>query len=64
MFRTIFAHPPATPSQPPGTRSATSSARYPKLGPHMDLAKAEALAFTGFPRLHRTKIWSTNPSSG
>lgn len=27
----------------------------------MDLAKAEVLAFTGFPRLHWTKIWSINP---
>ena len=27
----------------------------------MDTAKAEVLAFTGFPRGHWAKIWSTNP---
>ena len=27
----------------------------------MDAAKTEVLAFTGFPRSHWTKIWSTNP---
>ena len=27
----------------------------------MDDAKAEVLAFTGFPRAHWTKVWSTNP---
>ncbi|MCM0622546.1 IS256 family transposase [Nocardioides sp. BSK12Z-4] len=35
--------------------------RWPKLGPYMDEAKAEVLAFTGFPREHWRKIWSTNP---
>jgi putative transposase len=37
------------------------AARFPKLGPLMDDAKAEVLAFTGFPRAHWRKIWSTNP---
>ena len=27
----------------------------------MDDARAEVLAFAGFPRAHWTKIWSTNP---
>jgi putative transposase len=27
----------------------------------MDEAKTEVLAFTGFPRAHWSKIWSTNP---
>jgi transposase-like protein len=27
----------------------------------MDTAKAEVLAFSGFPRAHWQKIWSTNP---
>ncbi|WP_238586204.1 transposase [Rhodococcus rhodochrous] len=27
----------------------------------MDQAKAEVLAFSTFPRAHRSKIWSTNP---
>ncbi len=35
--------------------------RFPKIGPLMDEAKAEVLAFTAFPRAHWTKIWSTNP---
>jgi transposase-like protein len=29
----------------------------------MDEAKAEVLAFTGFPKAHWRKIWSTNPLS-
>src|SRR4029078_11542002 len=33
----------------------------PKIGPLMDQAKAEVLAFTAFPRAHWTKIWSNNP---
>jgi len=37
------------------------AARFPKLGPLMDEAKAEVLAFTAFPRAHWRKIWSTNP---
>ena len=37
------------------------AARFPKLGPLMDDAKAEVLAFTAFPREHWRKIWSTNP---
>ncbi|MEO7981833.1 MAG: transposase, partial [Sporichthyaceae bacterium] len=32
-----------------------------KVGPLMDEAKAEVLAFTGFPKAHWRKIWSTNP---
>src|SRR5512132_992077 len=27
----------------------------------MDKAKTEVLAFTGFPRNHSPKVWSTNP---
>ena len=27
----------------------------------MDSAKTEVLAFSGFPRAHWTKVWSTNP---
>lgn len=37
------------------------AARWPKIGPYMDEAKAEVLAFTAFPREHWRKIWSTNP---
>src|SRR5690606_17886205 len=35
--------------------------RFPKIGPLMDAAKAEVLAFTAFPRPHWPKICSTNP---
>jgi transposase-like protein len=62
VFRTIFAQPDAA------TVAATwdevrdqLADRFPKLGPLMDEAKAEVLAFTTFPRAHWTKIWSTNP---
>jgi len=62
VFRTIFAQPDA---------QAVSStwdevrdqlvARFPKIGPLMDTARVEVLAFTSFPRAHWQKIWSTNP---
>jgi transposase-like protein len=62
VFRTIFAQPDAS------TVAATwdevrdqLAARFPKIGPLMDEAKAEVLAFTGFPRAHWSKVWSTNP---
>jgi putative transposase len=62
VFRTIFAQPDAK------TVAATwdevrdqLAARFPKIGPLMDEAKAEVLAFTAFPRSHWAKIWSTNP---
>ena len=37
------------------------AARYPKIGPLMDDAKAEVLAFAAFPREHWRKIWPTDP---
>jgi putative transposase len=62
VFRTIFAQPDAQ------TVAATwdevrdqLAARFPKIGPLMDEAKSEVLAFTGFPRAHWSKVWSTNP---
>ena len=62
VFRTIFAQPD------PDAVAATwdevrdqLAARFPKIGPLMDEAKAEVLAFTAFPRAHWRKIWSTNP---
>ncbi len=62
VFRTIFAQPDAA------TVAATwdevrdqLAARFPKIGPLMDEAKSEVLAFTAFPRAHWSKIWSTNP---
>jgi transposase-like protein len=61
-FRTIFAQ-----TKPADVHAAWDktrdefAARFPKLRPLMDEAKAEVLAFTGFPRAHWRKIWSTNP---
>ena len=62
LFRTIFAQP---------DRDAVSAAweevrdqlvkTFPKVGPLMDAAKAEVLAFTAFPKAHWIKIWSNNP---
>src|SRR3954462_1896008 len=62
VFRTVFAQPDAS------TVAATwdevrdqLATRFPKIGPLMDDAKAEVLAFTAFPRAHWSKTWSTNP---
>jgi putative transposase len=62
VFRTIFAQPDAD------AVSATwdevrdqLTVRFPKIGPLMDTAKTEVLAFTAFPRAHWQKVWSTNP---
>ena len=62
VFRTIFAQPDAA------TVKATwdsvrdqLAAAFPKIGPLMDEAKTEVLAFTAFPRNHWPKVWSTNP---
>jgi transposase-like protein len=61
-FRMIFAQ--AKPEDVHAAWNKTRdelAARFPKLGPLMDEAKAEVLAFTAFPREHWRKIWSTNP---
>jgi transposase-like protein len=62
VFRTIFAQPD------PDTVAATWDQvrdqlgdRFPKIATLMDDAKTEVLAFSGFPRAHWTKVWSTNP---
>jgi transposase-like protein len=62
VFRTIFAQPnaDAVSSTWDQVRDQLAS-MFPKIGPLMDNAKAEVLAFTGFPRAHWQKIWSTNP---
>ena len=62
LFRTIFAQP-----DPQAVSAAWEEVRdqltrsFPKVGPLMDSAKAEVLAFTAFPRSHWVKIWSNNP---
>jgi putative transposase len=62
VFRTIFAQPDtATVAATWDSVRDQLAAAFPKIGPLMDEAKAEVLAFTGFPRSHWPKIWSTNP---
>jgi putative transposase len=62
VFRTIFAQPdPATAAATWDEVRDQLASRFPKIGTLMDQAKAEVLAFTGFPRAHWSKIWSTNP---
>lgn len=62
VFRTIFAQPdPATVSSTWDQVRDQLSKSFPKIGPLMDSAKTEVLAFTSYPRSHWVKIWSTNP---
>jgi putative transposase len=62
MFRIVFAQPDHAAAYATWDevrdRLATS---FPKIGPLMDDAKAEVLAFTTFPKSHWQKVWSTNP---
>jgi putative transposase len=61
-FRTIFAQSTAAEVHAAWDKTRDEfAARFPKLGPLMDDAKAEVLAFAAFPRAHWRKIWSTNP---
>ena len=60
--RTIFAQPDAGAVADAWDQVADQlAARFAKVGPLMDGAKAEVLAFATFPRAHWQKIWSTNP---
>jgi putative transposase len=62
VFRTIFAQPtPQAVSETWDTVRDQLATGFPKIGPLMDAAKAEVLAFTSFPRPHWVKVWSTNP---
>jgi transposase-like protein len=62
VFRTIFAQPDADAVSASWDQVRDQLAgMFPKIGPLMDDAKAEVLAFTGFPRAHWQKVWSTNP---
>jgi putative transposase len=62
MLRTVFVQP-----GPKAVHAAWDELRdrlaesFPKIGPLMDDAKAEVLAFTTFPKAHWQKVWSTNP---
>lgn len=61
-FRMIFAQPSTADVHAAWDKTRDElAARFPKLGPLMDEAKAEVLAFTAFPREHWRKVWSTNP---
>jgi putative transposase len=62
VFRTIFAQPdPATVAATWDSVQDQLAAAFGKIGPLMDEAKPEVLAFTAFPRSHGSKVWSTNP---
>jgi putative transposase len=62
VFRTIFAQPHVEAVSDTWDEVRDQLARaFPKIGPLMDEAKTEVLAFTAFPRAHWQKIWSTNP---
>jgi transposase-like protein len=62
VFRTIFAQPDdAAVSSTWDQVRDQLAVMFPKVGPLMDGAKTEVLAFTAFPRAHWQKIWSTNP---
>jgi transposase-like protein len=62
VCRTVFAQPHAEAVSDTWdeVRDQLTGA-FPKLGPLMDEAKTEVLAFTAFPRAHWQKFWSTNP---
>jgi putative transposase len=62
VFRTIFGQPHAEAVSDTWDEVPQQLTRaFPKIGPLMDEAKTEVLAFTAFPRAHWQKIWSTNP---
>ncbi len=62
VFRTAFSQPDAAAASQAWDQVRDQLAStFPKIGPLMDAAKTEVLAFTAFPRSHWTKIWSTNP---
>ncbi|MBM7518452.1 IS256 family transposase [Nocardioides nitrophenolicus] len=62
VFRTAFAQPDADAVATAWDEVRDQLAKsFPKIGPLMDEAKPEVLAFATFPRAHWQKIWSTNP---
>ena len=62
MLRTIFSQDSARDIREQWDKVSDSlRVRHPKLGQLMDDAKEDVLAFTGFPKEHWTKIYSTNP---
>jgi transposase-like protein len=64
VFRTAFSQSDAAAASQAWDQVRDQLAStFPKIGPLVDAAKAEVLAFTAFPRSHWAKIWSTNPIS-
>ncbi len=62
LFRTIFVQPDAESVSTTWDQVRDQLAdRFPKIGPLMDTAKHEVLAFRAFPQPHWQKTWSTNP---
>lgn len=62
LFRTIFVQPDAAAVEATWDQVRDQlTDRFPKIGPLMDTAKHEVLAFTAFPKAHWQKVWSTNP---
>jgi transposase-like protein len=62
VFRTVFAQPDADTVAASWDEVRDQLAKsFPKIGPLMDEAKTEVLAFSAFPRPHWSKVWSTNP---
>ena len=62
VFRTIFAQPDQAAVFASWEEVRDQLVKtFPKVGPSMDAAKTEVLAFTAFPKAHWIKIWSNNP---
>ena len=65
VFRTIFAQPDAAGVEATWDKVRDQlAARFPKIGPLMDDAKAEVLAFTAFPRRTGARSGPPTRSSG
>jgi putative transposase len=62
LVRTIFDQPAAEEVAAQHARVVDSlEAKYPDAAAHLDEAKPDLLAFTGFPRQLWPQIWSNNP---
>ncbi|MEV0668599.1 IS256 family transposase [Actinomadura luteofluorescens] len=62
LVRTIFDQPAAEEVHAQHTRVVASlEAKHPDAAEHLDQAKPDLLAFTGFPRQLWRQIWSNNP---
>jgi transposase-like protein len=65
LVRTVFDQPDADAIRAQFARVAAAiEERFPAAAEHLDDARADLLAFTGFPRDVWRQIWSNNPQSG